>query len=324
MSKQRSGFTLIELLVVIAIIAILISLLLPAVQQARSAAARLSCKNNLKQLGLAVHNYESTYNGLPMQGQVPVGATGDPWSAQTRLLPFVDQGNLAGQINYSASSDGQLMAANRVAALMCPSEINDHSPANPTSPYSLNYLMNVGTWFVYDPTTGTGGDGAIRMNQLTRLAEVVDGTTNTLLMSEGKTFTSILRDGGNPATLGITPPATPFDLLTYGGSFKVGGGHVEWIDARSIQSGFTTTFVPNTKCQFVSAGVTYDVDFTSRREGKSATAPTYTVATARSFHTGGVNVLLLDGSVRFVSDSIALAVWRGLGTIRGSEVIGEF
>src|SRR5262245_60102914 len=121
------GFTLIELLVVIAIIAMLIALLLPAVQQARAAAARLSCKNNLKQLGLAMHNYESLYGGFPMQGQVPVGSLGDPWSAQTRLLPFVERTDLAYQINYSASSDGQAMAVNRVPVLLCPSEIKDHA-----------------------------------------------------------------------------------------------------------------------------------------------------------------------------------------------------
>lgn len=185
-SQRRSGFTLIELLVVISIIAVLIALLLPAIQQAREAARRTQCKNHLKQWGLALLNYESTYGGLPMQGQVPLRGTGDPWSAQTRLLPYVERADLGNLIDYSGSSDGQAMAVNRVPLLMCPSEINDHAPASPTSPYPLNYLMNVGSWFVYDPNTGITGTGVICMNRLTRLAEITDGTSNTIVMSEGK------------------------------------------------------------------------------------------------------------------------------------------
>ena len=322
--QYRIGFTLIELLVVIAIIAVLISLLLPAVQQARAAAARMSCKNNLKQWGLAIHNYESIYGGLPMQGQVLINATGDPWSAQTRLLPFVERTDLGNLIDYSASSDGQAMSVNRVPLLMCPSEMNDHGPANLTSPYPLNYLMNVGSWFVYDPVTGSTGDGVIRMNQPTRLAEVTDGTSNTLAMSEGKAYTALLRDGGLPSVTGNSIPTTPADVLVFGGTFKNVGGHAEWIDARSSQSCFTTTFTPNTQVLYSSGGAAYDVDFTSRREGKNATIPTYTVTTARSFHSGGVNTLLVDGSVRFIGNSISLQVWRGLGTRAGAELLGEF
>lgn len=320
----RSGFTLIELFVVIAIIAVLISLLLPAIQQARSAAARMSCKNNLKQWGLAIHNYESIYGGLPMQGQVPINSLGDPWSAQTRMLPFVERADLGNLIDYSASSDGQAMSVNRVPLLMCPSEVNDHGPASSTSPYPLNYLMNVGSWFVYDPVTGNTGNGVIRMNQPTRLAEVIDGTSNTLAMSEGKAYTALLRDGGLPSVTGNSIPTTPADVLVYGGSLKIGGGHAEWIDARSSQSCFTTTFTPNMQMLFTSAGIVYDVDFTSRREGKTVNVPTYTVTTPRSFHAGGVNALLVDGSVRFIGNSISLQVWRGLGTREGAEVLGEF
>jgi prepilin-type processing-associated H-X9-DG protein len=143
-------------------------------------------------------------------------------------------------------------------------------------------------------------------------------------MSEGKTYTPLLRDGGAPAGVGAAVPATPADVLAYGGSLRTDAGHVEWIDARSSQSGFTTTFPPNTKVLFTSGGVSYDVDFTSRREGKTAAVPTYTAATARSFHAGGVNVLLLDGSVRFVADAVAPPVWRALGTRAGGDVPGPF
>jgi prepilin-type N-terminal cleavage/methylation domain-containing protein/prepilin-type processing-associated H-X9-DG protein len=323
-SSRRRAFTLIEVLVVIAIIGVLIALLLPAVQAARSAAARTQCKNNLKQLALAVLNYESVHRGLPLQGEVLIRQTGDPWSAQTRILPFVEQIALSNQVNYSGSSDGQIMAINRVAVLMCPSEINDHGQASSDSPYPLNYLVNCGSWFVYDPQTGNTNDGVFQMNRATRIADVTDGTSCTLALSEGKTFTPVIRDGGMPSAIGTPTPSTPSDLLSYPGTLKSTGGHVEWIDARTIQSAFTTTFTPNTSCPFNSGGQVYDIDFTSYREGKSATLPTYSVITARSYHTAGVNVALVDGSVRFVADAISLDVWRALGTRSGSEMIGEF
>jgi len=322
--KIAAGFTLVELLVVIAIIGILVGLLLPAVQAARGAAARMRCQNHLKQWALAAHNHESALKAFPAQGNITLGMTGNPWSAQTRLLSYIEQENLGKLIDFSQSSDGQAMAVNRVPVLLCPSEANDRPQANPASPYPLNYLVNVGSWFIYDPNTGTTGDGVFQMNRQVRIASITDGTSNTLCMSEGKTFTPILRDGGVPSTLGVPTPVSQASVIAFGGSFKVDAGHVEWIDARSIQSGFTTTFTPNTVVSFDSSGTTYDVDFTSRREGKTSNVPTYSVITARSFHTGGVNISLMDGSVRFVSNSVSVESWRALGSRAGGEVTSDF
>src|SRR5262245_25182135 len=159
------------------------------------------------------------------------------------------------------------------------------------------------------------------MNRRLRLTDVVDGTRNTLGMSEGKTFTPVLRDGNSRPVVGATIPATAAEVLAYGGTFKPDGGHVEWVDARSIQSGFATTFPPNTVVPYSTGGDTYDVDFTSRREGTTASLPTYSAVTARSFHAGGVNALLIDGSVRFMTNGIAQTTWRALGTWAGGEVI---
>jgi hypothetical protein len=111
------------------------------------------------------------------------------------------------------------------------------------------------------------------MNRQVRIASMTDGTSNTLCMSEGETFAPILRDGGVPSLLGVPTPVTRTSVNAFGGSFKVDAGHVEWIDAHSIQSGFTTTFTPSTVVPFASSGKTYDVDFTSRQEGKTRTYP---------------------------------------------------
>ena len=113
-------------------------------------------------------------------------------------------------------------------------------------------------------------------------------------------------------------------MAGYGGDFKSNSGHTEWVDARVHQTGITTTFPPNTKVLYTSGGTTYDIDFNSMREGQTATGITYAAVTSRSYHTGGVNVLLMDGSVRFIRDGVTLQTWRGLGTPAGGEVPGDF
>lgn len=164
------------------------------------------------------------------------------------------------------------------------------------------------------------------VNRPTRVADLTDGLSTTLGMAEVKAFTPYWRDGGRPGAAVAPVPDTPADLAAYftAGEFKADSGHTEWVDARVHQTGFTTTFPPNTKVPYQAGGVTYDVDFNSHREGRSSTMPTFAVVTSRSYHPGGVNTLLMDGSVRFASDRVAQAVWRALGTRAGGEVGGDF
>jgi len=322
---RRRGFTLIELLVVIAIIAILIALLLPAVQQAREAARRASCKNNLKQIGLALHNYEETYKRYPPGGDYPVVLTADRWSVHARLLPFLEQANLQRLIDWNQSYSAQpLVTQTRVEIYLCPSDVNDMArPDGALTHYPISYGANYGTWFVWNPLTGAGGAGMFFPNSGLRQRDVADGTTNTLAFAEVKAFTAYLRDGGTPPN-GATPPASPLDVSGYGGNFKTNSGHTEWVDARAHQTGFTTTFGPNTVVPHVSGGTTYDVDYNSNREGKTTDQITYAAVTSRSHHAGIVHVLLMDGSSRSVSENINIATWRSLGTRAGGEVVSEF
>jgi len=321
---KRDGFTLIELLVVIAIIAILIALLVPAVQKVREAAARTQCINNLKQIGLALHNYEGMSGRFPPAALYPVGQTSsDTYSAQARLLPFVDQNGLYSQINFSLSATSQPnVVSQRIAVYLCPAEVNDKPRITATlSRYPLNYAANVGSWFVYDPATGQGGDGALPANSPTRTASFLDGLSNTIGFAEVKAFTDLVHDGGNPNVLGVPVPTSVSALLALGGQFSSHTGHTGWTESPSFQTGFTFVFTPNTNVIYTNAGTAADVDWDSRREGASATQITYAAMTARSFHSGGiVNVVIMDGSVRTITSAIDLGVWRALGTRSNGDV----
>ena len=324
-SSRRQAFTLVELLVVIAIIGILVALLLPAVQAAREAARRMSCGNNLKQIGLALHNYHDTYKTFPPSAFLPTGATADSFSPQARLLAFLEQENLQDLIDWNASYASQpAVAKQRIATYLCPSEIGDRErPTGTLTHYPLTYGINMGTWFVFDPSSRTGGNGLALPNGRVNFASVTDGTSNTLAFAEVKAWNAYLRDVGNPTGLGVTIPATPAEVIAYGGTLKVDSGHTEWVDGRAHQTGVTGTFPPNTKFPYTSGGRVYDVDFNSSREGKTTNLTTYAVVTSRSYHPGGAQVGLVDGSVRFASETVDLSVWRGYATRDGGEAPGE-
>ncbi len=332
------GFTLIELLVVIAIIAILIALLLPAVQQAREAARRISCRNNLRQFGLALHNYLDTYSTFPPSYCAVPGVTtsvGGQWSARARVLPFVEQGNLQNLIDWGTAYSQQLaVATTRVSTFLCPSEIHDQVRVNSSGvprDYPANYTINMGTWKIWDPQDGTGGDGSFHPNSRFTVAHFTDGTSNTLMAAEVKAYTSYLRNTNEdpgPTVPGSPDFAAPFTAA--GGDVNMGPrlmdntGQTEWADGLSQQGGFTTTFPPNTFVPYLFNGETYDIDYVSYREGTHATRVAYGAITVRSYHPGIVHAGLMDGSVRAVSENIDSQLWRKLGTRNGGEVTSEY
>lgn len=331
-NRPLRAFTLVELLVVIAIIGILVALLLPAVQSAREAARRMSCQNNLKQVGLACLNYESAQKSLPPALLHDVNSgTLSKWSALARLLPYLEQGNFESEIDYTTDyeqvqyGDG-LIGAYRVPGYLCPSEVRDEvrtdSSTGQAIHYPTNYGLNRGVWMTYDPTGKEQAEGMFDVNRGVAFRKVADGQSHTLLAAEVKGWNPYYRDGdsGQPTPVEFNNPAA---LCSMGpGDFKDSSGHTEWVDGRSHQAGFTAALPPNTKVE-CAGKEQYDVDWTSTREGKSDSLKTYAAVTSRSYHAGGVNVAMADGSVHTVADNIAPLVWRAMATRAGGEVVDE-
>ena len=330
---RKRGFTLVELLVVIAIIGILVALLLPAIQAAREAARRSQCQNNLRQLGLAVLNYESSQKHLPPSVEIgpttTVGDTNGAWGVHGHILPYVEEGSLRNVVNINIAWDFQLPINNlRIPIFSCPSDGPAALVRDPGNGkvllYSTTYGFNMGTWFVYDPATNKGGDGAFFPNSNLRLARFSDGTSKTLMAAEVKAWTHYKRNGGPSST---TIPANvdqAVSVVASGAEYK-NTGHTEWPDGRVHHTGFTATMPPNTFVKLVNGSETLDGDFNSWQEGKNGASgsPTYAIVTARSYHSGTVNVALLDGSVQSVGNDIDLLVWRAKATRAGDEAISE-
>jgi len=305
-SPQRSskGFTLIELLVVIAIIAILIGLLLPAVQKVREAASRLKCQNNVKQLSIGFHAFHDSKQALPAgmsPGTVNYGDLYCCWGTwQIAIMPFIEQ-EAAFKIYQNYGGDDSTgprygtgvnvqVTQRRYAVLTCPTEDSPNAPIG--SMTSHNYAINYGNTTIYQvPTVTVGGvtitfgEAPFNPNVGSPLSHISDGTSNTLLISE------VIQ--GQRA-----------DLRGFGW----------WGPA----SGITTFAGPNSSTP----------DVPPQNCDPAAPNPPCTTATAsngsnqfaRSRHSGGVNAGMVDGSIRFVTNNIAIATWRALGTARGGEV----
>jgi len=326
MRRVLSGFTLVELLVVIAIIGILIALLLPAVQAAREASRRSHCQNNLKQLGVAVHNYELAHKTFP------IGAWGGVYGTWLlAILPNVEQDSLYRQYSRPAGMLGRNnldgggdvrygspinlpVTTKQIATYTCPSDSNTASPTILNGVTFHNYVANFGnttmsrnpfgglSWggapfFIYYGASGleTGPSTDIPVNERgrsrVRFSEVIDGLSSTVMIAE-----TVQGKGGDLRGFGWWCCGTHFETFPGPNSAEP-----DVLDA----AGSCKPLLNNPPCVVRSS-------------------TNFVRVASRSRHPGGVQVTMCDGSGRFVSDNIALSVWRPLGSAWGKEAIAEF
>jgi prepilin-type N-terminal cleavage/methylation domain-containing protein/prepilin-type processing-associated H-X9-DG protein len=339
MLERRRGFTLIELLVVIAIIGVLVGLLLPAVQAAREAARRTQCVNNLKQIGLAKSNYESTFGVLPPS----MCATGtgntiawiNGWSAMARVLPYAEQGAMYNSANSSLWKEtppNTTIVALEVALFLCPSDLHP-DPYLQTYGYSgvTSYGVNQGDWFIWGGFGGPQNRNAFGLDRARRFAEFTDGLSQTLLVAEVKAqqprsdcqaaLSLIQNPYKVPPTIAAPLSVAP-EYDTCAPSPMISDNHSEWSDGNVFGAGFSTAWPPNKAIQgTTSASAAYDLDLIGIHEENGG--PSFAAITARSYHPGGVNALFGDGRVQFVKSSIDGTTWRALGTVAGGKVVSS-
>ena len=336
---KRRAFTLIELLVVIAIIAILIALLLPAVQQAREAARRTQCRNNLKQFGLALHNYHDTHRTLPpgtIYGPLPPPDFVGAWAnANALLLPFFDQSNIYNLYDSELRWDQQspTVARTVITSFVCPSSPSENPIVQPAfGPAALNfgtgdtygvthYLFSKGAtdaWCM--PANQPSAErGMFDLMRATRFRDVTDGLSNTFAMGEGDTAQPVCHGTG------CTTPATTLTGSTAKAenAWIIGEMNYDIVVAMGVVSGgiFGCTVEPLNKSPVTDTSAVF-ASLTNCRS--SLDGGPHSTSNFRSAHEGGGLFLLGDGSARFVSENVDAGVYRSASTIGGGEVIGEF
>lgn len=329
--SRRAGFTLIELLVVLSIIAVLAALLLPATRSARSSAKRRQCASNLARIGIALHNYESSWGALPPSSLLVVGSgnapVADGWSALARILPFLEQGALFDAVNFSAAHDrpaNRTVSTTAIGVFKCPSE--SLPPAGIAPRASTNYALSMGDWYVWGGFGLPSNGSAFAPNRARPFSEFTDGLAATLLAAEVKSPQFQITECG--AALAHMSPAhapgaeLPADrrqaVRDEAACVPSNQGHGLWVSGGVSQTGFTTARTPNSIIASPLWGGR-DADIISAREALGG--PTYAAVVSRSYHEGGVNALFGDGSVRWISNTIEENVWRALGTRSGGEVV---
>lgn len=317
--RRRQGFTLIELLVVIAIIGVLVALLLPAIQQAREAARRSQCTNNLKQIGVALHAYNETNGMFPgaciYRWYASPGAGGG-YQVKVALLPFMDQQPLYDMINfdfntshYGGTVNNETLKQRRIASFLCPS---DQTPAN-AGRGPTNYPRNLGL-FGYD-TRGPWQRHGSTANLL--IDSIRDGTTQTAAFSEKVLGPAYGGPGPNNIDFGNT---TSLGSLTYeqlltalDQGCPAGSPQDTRYTARGSESWLQSRTRGNA---YYDHGRSPNSPGCLRTGGQNSL---YGTTPASSYHSGGVNVLMFDGSVTFVGDSVSAKIWRAASTIKGGE-----